>query len=185
MLGGSRIVSLSTERRETTLSASVPAGSSQLFFDTGTGLAGGLSAGRLTLTYGTGFFDLAQDPLDVDLSGFDRFLFDVRQLQGEGELIVLVNGHVIGGGSAFIPLTTSGTVVYPFNAVNLQSGDFSDVDNVDFVIRGQTTDFSVAIGGISVVPEPATLLLILLGLGALSVGRERTGRSPENGRSRA
>ena len=86
MLGGARIVSLSTARRMTTLSASVAEGSSRLSFDTGTGPMGPLGAGTITLTYGSGFFDLPQDPLGIDLSGFDRFLIEVLELQGRGEV---------------------------------------------------------------------------------------------------
>ena len=70
----------------------------------------------------------------------------------------------------------------PFDAVNLRSGDLSNVDDIDIVIRGQTSDFSVAIGGINVVPEPRSLPLVLFGLGTFSLWRERIRSPRKNGR---
>jgi hypothetical protein len=170
MLGGTRIVSLSTSRRQTIVSASVETGSSQLRFDTGSGPTGGLNAGSLLLTYGTGFFDAPSDSLTLDLSGLDRFMIDVLQLQGEGEVLVGLNRPGLGTGSLRVPLTAAGTLVIGFDSANI-TGDLVDVESIDIQVNALTADFTLAIGGIRVIPEPGPAQLLVLGLGVLALHR--------------
>jgi hypothetical protein len=152
MLGGDRIVMLSTDRRKTTVSASVLEGSSLLLFDTGTGDSGNLaSQGSVVLTY--------SGVLGLDLSSFDAFELDFPSLQGAGEVAIVLNSGGFGTDSTRVALQTGGTLLYPFAAVN-NGHDFSDVDQISIHVIGLTTDFAVSLDEVRIVPEPSSVVLL-------------------------
>lgn len=96
----------------------------------------------------------------VDLLGYSAFGLDFTDVTGTGLLEVFVNNQNAG---AMIPVTldSSGQLFYPF--ANLAANDLSTITDISFRVIPQSNTFSFALNEVSVVPEPSTLVLCLLG----------------------
>lgn len=178
MLGGDRIVSLSTSRRPTTVTASLDSSLGGLSFDTGTGDSGGLrEQGYMILTYGGDRLFFPPDPLGVDLSNYGGFEFEIPSLQGIGEISVVLNSRGFGTSYTRIPLLNAGTFHYPFVEIPFWEtigGNISNVESLHFWFIGLSPDFAFSLDEIRVVPEPTTDVLcgMALALFVLAFPRE-------------
>ncbi len=153
MLGGRRLVRISTDRRTTVVSSSIVTGSSVLEFDTGEGLwDNGISTGRITLTWSV---DEA-----VDLLGYDAFRFSFSMLTGQGRVQVGVDDGGVWSGSTTIPLWNPGELLVPFADVDFGSEDISSGSYFQVSISGVSKDFAFSLDEISIVPEPGVSFLL-------------------------
>lgn len=163
MLGGERVVTLSTDRRPTTVSAAVVQDSSLLTFDTGTGNLGGLDEqGELMLIYGgenKPDRPFASHPLNLNLSNFDSLDVDIPNVLGVGQVTLILYSGLNQSSSAHVALQSPGTLQFPFSQMN-GNGDFEDVDSVRLNFVGLSSDFAISIDQIRIVPEPITSLLV-------------------------
>ena len=165
MLGGLRVVRISTDRRTTVVSSSIVTGSSVLEFDTGEGLwNNGLSTGRITLTWSV---DEA-----VDLLGYDAFRFSFSMLTGQGRVHVGVDDGGGGSGDTTVPLWNPGELLVPFADVDFGSEDISSGSYFQVSISGVSKDFAFSLDEISIVPEPGVGLLLVTA-GWMFHGRRR------------
>lgn len=91
----------------------------------------------------------------VNLLGYSAFTIGFSDLSGSGMLAVLFNDRQ----GAFVPITANGIFEYSFD--NIVGGqplpEF--LSRVQFRVFAGTSDFSVRINEIAVVPEPSGLLL--------------------------
>lgn len=161
MLGGERVVTLSTDRRPTTVSASLVHGSSVLTFDTGTGNLGGLDEqGELILIYGgenRPYRPFASHPLNLDLSNFNAIDIHIPVVVGTGEVSVILYSGSGQSSSTPVTLQSPGMLQFSFSPF---SGGLADVDGVRLDFVGLSPDFAVSIDDIRIVPEPTVSVLI-------------------------
>jgi hypothetical protein len=109
----------------------------------------------------------------VDLSGYSSFTIDFSDITGQGILSVLFNDRQ----GTFVPITTNGIVEYPFDHV-LDVGPIPEfLSRVQFRVFAGSSDFSVSINEIAIVPEPSpTMLALVSGVVLLTIpniGRTR------------
>ena len=81
-------------------------------------------------------------------------------MTGTALLEVQVNNQNV---DAMIPVTfdSSGHLLYPFS--NIAAYDLSSISDISFRVIPQSDTFSFSLNEVSVVPEPGTLVLFLLG----------------------
>jgi hypothetical protein len=169
MLGGDRVVSLSTERLGPPVHGAVQPGASQLDVE------GPL--GRIVLTYGGDFSTFPEDPLNLDATAFNAFEFDVASLTGQGAISVVVNDRAFGSGFKEVPLQTAGKIHYPFAEIN--GGNFADVDSVHIWLLGRSSDFAFSLEAVHLVPEPSGRAWLFLA-GVLPLAAARSNRRGEH-----
>ncbi|MES2466914.1 MAG: PEP-CTERM sorting domain-containing protein [Verrucomicrobiota bacterium] len=168
MLGGRRLVSISTHRRTTVVSSSIVTGTSALEFDTGNGLwDNGISTGRITLTWSVNEA--------VELLGYDAFRFSFSMLTGQGRVNVAVDKSGGGSGDTTVPLWNSGELLVPFADVDFGSEDISSGSYFQVSISGVSKDFAFSLDEISIVPEPGVGFLLGAAGWMLQGRRRRSG----------
>ena len=87
-------------------------------------------------------------------------MFDFTSVTGTALLDVQVNNQNV---DAMIPVTfdSSGQLLYPLS--NIAANDLSSISDISFKVTPQSDTFSFSLNEVSVVPEPSTLVLFLLG----------------------
>ena len=120
------------------------------------------------LSYGLGPGGEPGPALDLDVSAFDAFQFDVLSSAEPGIVGFTVgsgrNEDASGGFSDIITFPASATpysLIVPFSRYSLTSLDFSDIDYIR-LNGGGFDGFDFILDGIFVVPEPSTAALLLL-----------------------
>lgn len=108
----------------------------------------------------------------VDLLNYSAFTIGFSDLTGQGMLAVIFNDRQ----GSLVPITADGVVEYPFENV-LDGRPIAEfLSRVQFRVFAGTSDFSVRINDIAVVPEPSPAMLILAS-GAAFLTRRRTSRT--------
>ncbi len=169
MLGDLRRVWISTDRRQTIVTADLVTGTSVLSFDTGDGpaLGSGLGQGSIQIRWNS-------SPA-LNLLGSDAFLLSVSNLQGTGRVHVGVNeSGGFGSSSSWVPLTAAGDLLIPFEQVDIQ-GTLGNVVSMQLIIVGASPDFAVAIDTFQIVPEPSIATMAGFGVFLLATRRRRNG----------
>ncbi|MFN3168988.1 MAG: PEP-CTERM sorting domain-containing protein [Phycisphaeraceae bacterium] len=153
MLGGERLVHLSTLRSPTIVSASAPADGT-LAFDTGEndGVTS-LGSGMISLRYGEYSNGEPGGWLNLDLSGYSAFEFDLSNLAGRGEALIHFNTGGWGTSSIRLPLASAGTFRFPFAFVNLGSLA-DDVKSINIRFIGRTKSFALTLDEVRLVAGP-------------------------------
>lgn len=168
MLGGFRVVRISTDRRTTVVSSTIFTGSSVLEFDTGEGLwNNGLSTGRITLSW--------RVEEGVDLLGYDAFRFSFSMLTGQGRVHVAVDKSGGSSGDPTVPLWNPGDLLVPFAYVDFGGEDISSGSYFQVSISGVSKDFAFSLDEISIVPEPGVGFLLGAAGWMLQGRRRRSG----------
>lgn len=105
----------------------------------------------------------------VNLLGYSAFTIDFSDLSGSGMLAVLFNNAQ----GAFVPIIGNGKIEYSFD--NIVGGQPIPelLNSVQFRVFAGTSDFSVRINEIAVVPEPSALLLTGFAMASLLFRRRR------------
>lgn len=105
----------------------------------------------------------------VNLLGYSAFTIDFSDLSGSGMLAVFFNN----GQGAFVPITANGIIEYSFDNIVGGQPIPEFLNNVQFRVFAGTSDFSVRINEIAVVPEPSALLLSGVAAASLLFRRRR------------
>lgn len=105
---------------------------------------------------------------NLNLSGYNAFVFDVGSIVGSGQIVAYVGG-VIYPESIPVSVNSAGQLILPF--ANMNSLDSQNPSSIRFWIQPQTQDFSITLNGIGVIPEPSTFLLSGLGVCFLLIRR--------------
>jgi hypothetical protein len=112
----------------------------------------------LRLTYDLGFGDTP-----LNLLGATHLVLHVTSLTGEGSLRLSTSEGPYATNPALTILGT-GDVLFPLNELLPVDWDPSSIGTLAIRIQPATSNFTIALSGISVIPEPAgTLLLGLAG----------------------
>lgn len=104
--------------------------------------------------------------------GYDAFAVDLSDVIGTGEFEVRVSGNPGAPPDLIVPISGSGTVMYPFSGLETSSL-LDSLDSVTFRFFAISVDFSATIDNIRIVPEPSASLLIGLGVASLLFQRRR------------
>jgi hypothetical protein len=110
-------------------------------------------------------------PFNITLGDYTAFYFAIPEVTGTGELFagVNVNGGTYGTTQS---ITQPGEIFVNFSAitgVDLQQ----PVTGLQFVFRPTSSNFSVGVDHIALLPEPGGALLLLSGAGILAMRRRR------------
>jgi hypothetical protein len=105
------------------------------------------------------------------IATYDAFDLQIPELVGSGYLRVTVNGQPL---VASLPevITQPGLLHYPFNYMTIHSYE-SPIESVQFYFYPLTSNFSMGLDEIALVPEPCGALLLLSGAGILAMRRRR------------
>lgn len=97
------------------------------------------------------------------LLGYDAFSLTITDLVGLGEVMAYV-GYTPNG----IPMPISGTgeMIIPYSMLNT-TAPLGDVTSLRFLLTGRSSDFSVTLDRIALVPEPGSLGLFIGGMAVL------------------
>ena len=106
----------------------------------------------------------------INLLGLNAAAFQITNLRGEGE--VLVYGSSGSDRSTPLPLTGTGTIVYPFSLANGYLGGSSNT-TLGFRFIPRSLNFSVTMSEITLIPEPSGACLLVFGAAALINRRSR------------
>jgi len=174
MFGGSRWTSISVDRRQTVVTASLVDGGSGLLFSTGSGTLGGLrTQGHIQLRY------TSDEP--VNLLGATGFIIDFGSVTGTGEVNLNLNmGGFLGSASFSVDSQTT-QLFYPIDSVYLGDESLDEIDKLQLTVFGTSADFSTTLRSVTAIPEPGLGSLLLLSLSAATAVRNR--RSPTRRRS--
>jgi len=167
VLGGSRLISVSTNRRDTNVTATLLDGSGGVVFDTGDGPAAVNSQQGSLFMRWSGM--VISGP--VNLLGYDAFVISIPAIQGSGWVRVGVNKQTVGTTDTFLPVSQPGDLIVPFSSVDTGSIGFERVTSIHVVLTGSTPDFGATIAGVTIVPEPH--LGALLSVSLLVISRRR------------
>jgi len=165
MLGGTRYVGISTQRRSTTVTAELVTGTSILTFDTGDGPLLGTREGYINIRWGS-------NP-SLSLLGYDAFALTITDLVGVGEVHVGINYLGYGSSSTSVPLTTDGELIIPMSQVDLGTGSLAGVSSIQLVLSGVSADFGASISEFRVIPEPSSSVLLMCSLAFFLSQRRR------------
>lgn len=131
--------------------------------------------GSLTLTGGTpgpaGFFRCEYLPRDgfADILGYDGVALRITGLQGRGEVAVIGNWDVRLPTTRF-DIDSTGTLFIPIQKFD-HLGSLAEVSKLTFAVYPRSTDFSVTIDQIALVPEPGSAGLLIAAGFALALSR--------------
>lgn len=125
----------------------------------------------------------ASEALNLDLSDFDAFEFFVVESSAAREIEVQVRSGVDEGSSTSASFdlqisagTASTAFAIPFSAfVFSPFDDPPDFSDIDYISLGESlvfSDFDLVLGGLTVVPEPASGVVLLVG-SSLALRRRR------------
>jgi hypothetical protein len=100
----------------------------------------------------------------INLGNFQAFAIDVTVIRGSGRLRGFVNRPDFD--DPIVPITTSGTHVYPFSNfdTSMTGNSLSAIDLLAFQISSETQDFEVIVDNFRLIPEPSTSLLLAISL---------------------
>ena len=104
--------------------------------------------------------------------GYDAFAVDLSNVIGTGEFEVRVSGNPGGPPDLIVPISGSGTVIYPFSGLET-SLPLDQLDSITFRFSAISEDFSATIDNVRIVPEPSTSLLVGFGVASLLFQRRR------------
>lgn len=159
-------------------------------------LSGGLNVGQtLSIDMDTGFIDAGERYVgfELDADGFDRFQFRFQGGDSFYEYGTISDGYVSTGipytdEGLTISLTLTGINTYDMSVTRLSDGtqfDFlnetlggpadTTINRVEIFNReaGEGLSNNSYFNNLSVVPEPASVMLMALGIGSLLVRRKR------------
>lgn len=166
VLGGTRFVSISTDRRRTTVTATLTEDNSAVTLDTGSGPAGATSTGSILMKW---------NAEGLKLLDYRGILFTFTELTGNGRIHIGVNEHGHGSNSTRLNLTSAGDFFYPLTSVDVPNGSLESASSIQVLIEGATLDFGFTLDSIRVVPEPSTTAFLLISAVALlQQRRDRT-----------
>jgi hypothetical protein len=105
-----------------------------------------------------------------NLLGYDSIKVRISELVGEGEMLAYGNS---GSSRAIrIPITSRGDLIYPLTYVSNPSG-LENTRVLGFQFFPKTTDFSITIDEIGLVPEPSSTFMVAAVSVWLILRRER------------
>ena len=105
------------------------------------------------------------------IAAFDAFLLEIPELNGSGYLRVAINDLNLGFSLPEL-ITEAGLLRYPFE--NMTVGNYGQpINSVQFYFFPISTEFSVGVNEIAVVPEPAGAILLITGSAMLALKRRR------------
>jgi hypothetical protein len=108
----------------------------------------------------------------MNLLPHDSFEITVLDVVGTGQLYVGFGQQP--GFSQPLEITGPGSLNYPFANV-FTSASYDRLSAIEFWFVATSTDFSITVDQIAVVPEPASAFLVLTGLGGVLLRRRRRG----------
>ncbi len=160
MLGGDRYTALSSSFRQFGVTAELVSGTSMVSFVTNTGPSGPLdNQGTFYATYGVPL--IAQD-----FTGYRGFELSIPAVSGSGMVEIWIRGSLSNHQAAFtVPIDHAGSIFIPIDGPDAVPELLSSVNDVRLTFTASTSDFSVSVERFSAVPEPATAVLIVLGIG--------------------
>lgn len=158
MLGGDRYTALSSSFRQFGVTAELVSGTSMVSFVTNTGPSGPLdNQGTFYATYGVPL--IAQD-----FTGYTGFELSIPAVSGTGIVEVWIRGSNHQAAFA-VPIDHAGSIFIPIGGPDAVPELLSSLNDVRLTFTASTSDFSVSVERFSAVPEPATAVLVALGIG--------------------
>lgn len=116
------------------------------------------------------FLSYTRSSGSFSLLGYDAFLLDFSAVSGSGMLEIFVDSSDTNS-VVQIPITSAGVLEYSFD--NMAAGSLGNISSLTINIVPDSSPFSFRLNEVSIIPEPSTLFLILLGgLGVFRRGRQ-------------
>lgn len=106
---------------------------------------------------------------NLNLLGFNAFVLHVSNFSGIGQVYAFEGTGSTLDGVTPVPFNSIGDLVIPFDYMN--ASDPFNPSAITFWIVPESSDFSITLSGISVIPEPSVALLALLGASSLLLRR--------------
>ncbi|MEO0017777.1 MAG: hypothetical protein RLZZ522_1060, partial [Verrucomicrobiota bacterium] len=101
--------------------------------------------------------------------GYEAFSLTITNLVGRGE-IMAYSGR--SGNGIAMAITGTGEMVIPYSKLNTTT-PLGDLSSLHFRLIGLSSDFSVTLDRITLVPEPGSLGLFAGGMAVLLATRRR------------
>jgi len=105
----------------------------------------------------------------LNLTGFNAFILNVSDISGTGVVYAFEGPGRSLDDLTPVVFTGAGQLYIPFE--NMDAVNTVDPNSITFRIVPQSADFFVSLSSITVVPEPSTVFLLLLGASLLLVRR--------------